>query len=256
MTDSGVNLMMIASVQNDYFVGIPLIYGLIASILHVISGPDHLAAVSPLAIENKLKAWLVGLGWGIGHTAGMLVVGMLFILFKDFIPVELISTSSESIVGFVLLIIGFWALWRIFGKTPKHKHLHPHTHANDHGISFTHIHTHNHPAVNIHRHEHKKAVNQSFISASIIGLIHGMAGFSHLLGVLPTLAFKTISESAYYLIGFGVGTIISMVVFSVVLGFVAFKTDNSKRPFLFRTVQLTGAMASILIGIYWISTSF
>ena len=83
-----------------------------------------------------------------------------------------------------------------------------------------------------------------------------MAGFSHLLGVLPTLAFKTISESAYYLIGFGVGTIISMVVFSVVLGFVAFKTDNSKRPFLFRTVQLTGAMASILIGIYWISTSF
>lgn len=255
MTNPGFSLLMINAVQNDHFYEIPLVFGLIASILHVVSGPDHLAAVSPLAIENKLKAWLVGLGWGIGHTSGMLAVGVLFILFKDFIPIELISSSSESIVGFVLLIIGFWALWRIFGKTSKHKHLHPHTHENDHGYTFTHIHTHHHPAVNIHRHEHKKAINQSFISAAIIGLIHGMAGFSHLLGVLPTLAFKTVSESAFYLIGFGSGTIISMVIFSVLLGFVAFKTDNSKRPFLFRTVQLTGAMASIIIGIYWISTS-
>ena len=214
-----------------------------------------MAAVSPLAIENKLKAWIVGLGWGVGHTAGMLTVGLLLMLFRDLIPVELISSSSETIVGFVLLIIGIWALWRIFGKPKKHIHLHPHSHADNQGDTFTHIHRHNHPATNIHRHEHKKKVNQSFISAAIIGLIHGMAGFSHLLGLLPTLAFKSTTESAIYLLGFGTGTIISMILFSVVLGFVAFKTDKSNRPFLFRSVQLTGAFASILIGIYWISMS-
>lgn len=34
----------------------PLIAGLIASILHVITGPDHLAAVTPFAIESKKES--------------------------------------------------------------------------------------------------------------------------------------------------------------------------------------------------------
>jgi len=249
-------LLVIGSSQNSYLLSIPLLYGLVASVLHVVSGPDHLAAVSPLAIENKLRAWIVGLGWGIGHTAGMLTVGLLLMLFRDVIPVEAISASSEAIVGFVLLVIGVWALWRIFGKKVNHVHLHPHSHANQNGISITHIHKHDHPAINIHRHEHKKVVDQSFLSASIIGLIHGMAGFSHLLGLLPTLAFKSSMESVFYLVGFGAGTIVSMVIFSILLGFVAFKTDNSNRPYLFKRVQLTGAFASIAVGIYWISISF
>jgi len=242
--------------QMTGFLGVPLVYGLVASILHVVSGPDHLAAVSPLVIENKLRAWIVGLGWGIGHTSGMLSVGLLLLLFRNYIPIEAISASSETIVGFVLLGIGIWALYRIFGNPHKHNHLHPHSHATSQGESFTHIHTHNHPDVNMHLHLHKKTVNQSFISASMIGLIHGMAGFSHLLGLLPTLAFKSSAESVFYLIGFGFGTIVSMILFSIMLGFVAFKTENSNRPLLFRGVQLTGAFASILVGIYWISTSF
>ena len=39
----------------------PLFAGIIAAVLHVISGPDHLAAVTPFAIESKKKAWKVGL---------------------------------------------------------------------------------------------------------------------------------------------------------------------------------------------------
>ena len=45
----------------------PIIAGIIASMLHVISGPDHLAAVMPFAIESKKKAWKIGLFWGFGH---------------------------------------------------------------------------------------------------------------------------------------------------------------------------------------------
>ena len=39
----------------------PLFAGIIAAMLHVISGPDHLAAVTPFAIESKRKAWKIGL---------------------------------------------------------------------------------------------------------------------------------------------------------------------------------------------------
>ena len=35
--------------------------------LHVIMGPDHVAAVLPFVIEAKRKAWKIGLFWGIGQ---------------------------------------------------------------------------------------------------------------------------------------------------------------------------------------------
>jgi hypothetical protein len=86
----------------------PLFTGLIASMVHVLSGPDHLAAVTPFAIESKKKAWKVGLFWGFGHFLGMLSIGILFILFKEFIPLEAISEHSEFLVGIVLVALGCW----------------------------------------------------------------------------------------------------------------------------------------------------
>lgn len=234
----------------------PLLFGLVASMLHVVSGPDHLAAVSPLAIENKLKAWVVGLGWGLGHTSGMLLVGVLFIFFRNFIPVEAISAYSESIVGLVLIAIGLWALWRVFGIPFRHHHLHPHSHHLPQGEVITHIHDHDHPADAYHSHEHRKAINQSFFSALGIGLVHGLAGFSHLMGVLPTLAFETTSQSVWYLTGFGVGTIFAMVTFSVSLGYISHATGKSRTPVLYRSIRILGALASIVVGLIWISMSF
>lgn len=235
--------------------GAPLIIGLVASILHVVSGPDHLAAVTPLAIDNKLKAWIVGLGWGLGHTSGMLLIGLLFLLFKNMIPVEAISGYSEILVGFILVGIGLWAFWRIFRQGDDHRHQHPHSHHTESGEVITHIHEHDHPAVNAHEHQHIIPVKQSFISAMLIGTLHGLAGVSHLLSMLPTLAFTKMQDSAMYLTGFGFGTIFAMVAFSFLLGFVSWKSDDSKKPFVFKTIRFIGATASLLVGIFWITTS-
>lgn len=98
---------------------LPIIAGTLASMLHVISGPDHLAAVTPLAIDSKKKAWKIGLFWGIGHLLGMLIIGVLFLIFKDVIPVESISGYSEQMVAIVLIGIGLWAIYRIFYKKKK-----------------------------------------------------------------------------------------------------------------------------------------
>lgn len=236
--------------------GTPFLIGVVASILHVVSGPDHLAAVTPLAIDNKLKAWIVGLGWGIGHIAGMLLIGVLFIFLKNLLPVEAISSYSELAVGFILVAIGLWALWRIFGKNHPHLHEHPHSHLGTDGESVTHIHRHDHSGKNVHTHEHPFPVRQSLISAIVIGTIHGLAGVSHLLGILPTLAFPTMSDSVTYLIGFGIGTIAAMVTFSILLGFIAFKSDESFKPIIFKSIQISGALVSLLVGFYWIALYF
>jgi ABC-type nickel/cobalt efflux system permease component RcnA len=211
-----------------------------------------LAAVTPLAIENKLKSWTIGLGWGLGHTFGMLLIGMLFIFFKNYIPLDAISAYSEMLVGLVLIGIGLWAFWRIFFRS-KATHAHPHSHITRQGEVVTHIHKHVHPAQNQHTHIHAKRINQNVFSALIIGLIHGLAGVSHLLGVLPTLAFTSNIDSALYLSGFGIGTIASMVVFSFLLGFVSYQSSEKAKPIIFKTIQFTGAFASLAVGVYWIT---
>ncbi len=56
---------------------IAAITGLIAGMIHVWSGPDHLAAIAPLAVRTPRRAWAPGARWGMGHSAGVAVIGLL-----------------------------------------------------------------------------------------------------------------------------------------------------------------------------------
>ena len=80
--------------------------GFVASVAHVVTGPDHLAAVTPLAIDSRKKSWMIGFSWGLGHTIGMLLIGFLFILFKQYLPIEAISKHSDTVIGVLLIGIG------------------------------------------------------------------------------------------------------------------------------------------------------
>ena len=43
--------------------------GIVAGIVHVLTGPDHLAAVAPLAVRRPKRAWLPGVRWGFDGAA-------------------------------------------------------------------------------------------------------------------------------------------------------------------------------------------
>jgi len=202
---------------------ISLITGLSTSVLHVISGPDHLAAVTPLALSSKLKSWFVGLFWGIGHVFGALIIGGLFILLRDLIPIERISVHSEQIVGVMLIMIGAWAFWRLRKMDTHHEHHH-------HDISET----------------------KTFVSAIGIGIIHGVAGVSHILGILPTLALPTRADAVIYLIGFAAGTILTMVIYSFILGILSYKSISNHKHILYKRINAVGGIFAILVGLYWI----
>ncbi|MBT8321584.1 MAG: hypothetical protein KJO90_07945, partial [Eudoraea sp.] len=131
---------------------LPITAGLITSMLHVISGPDHLAAVTPFAIESKKKAWKIGLSWSMGHLAGMMLIGMLITAFGDLIPVEGISDYSEQLVGLVLVGVGVAAIYKIFRVKKDHKHLHVHSE----NEPLIHSHEHDHTHESSHKHVHPK----------------------------------------------------------------------------------------------------
>src|SRR5437867_8728681 len=103
---------------------IAVITGFLAGTIHVWSGPDHLAAIAPLAVRRPGRSWLPGARWGLGHSAGVAVVGLLSLWLRDLLPVDLLSSWGERLVGVMLFAIGAWA-WR--KALTVHAHEHEHT---------------------------------------------------------------------------------------------------------------------------------
>ena len=223
--------------------------GILMSSVHVVSGPDHLAAVTPLAIENRKKAWHIGLFWGIGHVLGMLIIGLIYISFRELINVEKISGYSEYLVGIVLIGIGIWAITKTIRHFHFH-HVHPHYHTEP--VPQVHIHRHEHEDETNHVHIHQKTKRQNGITALLVGTLHGFAGISHFLLILPTLALPTIKESVFYLAGFATGTISTMVAYALILGFISQKTADFPKSKTFRNLRIIAGFLAIAVGIWWL----
>ncbi|MGB5402724.1 sulfite exporter TauE/SafE family protein [Robiginitalea sp.] len=221
--------------------------GLLAAMLHVISGPDHLAAVTPFAIARKKKAWKIGLIWGLAHLTGMLAIGFLFLLFREAVPVEEISAYSEQLVGLVLILVGIWALYSVFTK----KGVHSHTHIHDSDSPYLHKHPHSHEGSATHTHTHAKEPGNHQVAAFSIGFLHGLAGVAHFLLFLPVLSFDSQGEAVSYISGFGAGTVVAMTVFTLVLGRVSDLAKNWHNPLFFRGIRVAGGLFAVVIGVYW-----
>lgn len=218
--------------------------GLIAGLIHVWSGPDHLAAIAPLAARRPERAWLPGVRWGLGHSAGVAVIGLLSLWLRDLLPLEQLSAWGERLVGVMLLGIGFWGLRKAFQNK-----VHAHEHEHD-GDRHVHVHVHS------HGHEPKKAGTHQHTHAAFgIGTLHGLAGSSHFLGVLPALAFPTRTQSVAYIVAFGVGTVASMATFSTAIGWVSTRCSLGGAK-AYRGMMSACSVAALGVGVFWLFTSF
>jgi hypothetical protein len=209
--------------------------GLLAGTFHVLSGPDHLAAVAPLAVSSReRRAWREGWRWGIGHTAGVIVVAMVALALREVLPpIATISSWSERIVGVALLGVGAWSLGRALRIGPL-----AHTHG---AIAHDHTHVRRGPRW-VRRVGHPHA---SFA----LGLLHGAAGSSHVLGIVPALALPSASGALLYLAAFGCGSIAAMAGFAATVGWLrVLGTFHLERGLM----AVCGVMA-VAVGAVWLS---
>ncbi len=234
-------------------INIPIIMGILASMLHVWTGPDHLAAVTPLVFDSKKNHWQIGGAWGLGHLLGMLLIGVLYYMFKAYIPVDRISEYSEQIVGIILIGLGLWAFYRM-KKVHEHHHIHPHIHS-DGFQDFVHVHEHN-VDTHLHTHPKEKSKNQNLITATGVGIVHGFAGISHFLLMLPALAFHSQWQSAQYLIGFAIGTVSAIIIFSYIIGKFHKLNPNQHQHNVFKNLRFWGGIVAIVVGVFWLIKNF
>lgn len=192
--------------------------GLLAGLVHALSGPDHLSAVAPLVIGEPRRRWRMGLFWGVGHSLGVWVVGLLALGLRGVLPVASVSSWSERLVGAVLIGVGLWGLRRAFAARL------PHSHAGE---------------------------SRPGRAAVWIGGLHGLAGSSHILGLLPALALPSPGASFGYVAGFGLGAVAAMTAFSSAFGLVAARvTARGLRAY--QALLASFSLAAVGIGGYWL----
>lgn len=199
--------------------------------------PDHVIAVTTIVARYRSArgAALIGAVWGLGHTVTILVVGGAIILFKWVIPGR-IGLSMEFAVGVMLILLGIANLKGVLQLlNRRHVHSHPHQHGD-----YVHTHPHSHdPDVHPHRPEQTPmgwldrrlgglGVFQ-LLRPLLVGVVHGLAGSA----AVALLALTTIGNerwSIFYLLIFGVGTIVGMMLITatIVLPF-AFSARLSER---------------------------
>ena len=214
--------------------------GLVAGLLHVFAGPDHLAALAPLSLRARGRAWIVGLRWGLGHSSGVLLVAAIAFGLRQVVHLEALSNWGERLVGATMILLGLWGLRSLFRER---LHVHPHHHDGGDHIHF-HVHradeAHDTPRAHAHLH-----------AAFWVGTLHGLAGTAHLVGILPSLALPTARETSGYLVAFALGTLIAMTAFASLIGMLApGRTERGLRTYRW---ALAGASAlCALTGMAWI----
>lgn len=211
-----------------------LITGAVAGFFHVLSGPDHLAAVAPLAIDGRRRGWVAGWTWGIGHASGVVVVAVLAILLRDMLPVESLSAWSERVVGAALIGIGLWAFRRSLKIRPA-----AHTHG---PLSHDHLHVQAGP---------RWMRSMGHVHASFcMGVLHGVAGSSHFFGVLPALALPTRADALVYIGSFGAGTVLAMTLFAAAVGATMARSDQG--ALAHRAMLTMAAVMAVSVGGWWL----
>ena len=213
-----------------------ILTGIVAGFVHVISGADHLIAMAPASINNPQKALKNSFSWGLGHSSGVLLLAFLTVFIKDITPLNKFSNIAEFLVGISLLIVGVFTIKNSFQLS-----MHSHSHKHGNGIAHSHYHFHRNEQKNKNKHSH---------ALTGLGLLHGIAGGSHFLAVLPALALP-LTSACLYLISYLIGSLISMNLFT---GLISFTTFNASQKFIKRLIAAAGGL-SLFMGLFWIQRS-
>ena len=203
--------------------------------------PDHLVAVSTIVSEHRslARSSLVGTIWGIGHTASLLIVGLVVILLRSSIP-DRVALWMEMGVAVMLVALGANVIWKV-GRERGFK-LHKHEHAHDGQPAHEHVHFHSH-----RDHDHRHRIFRFGRRPFVVGMVHGVAGSAALtLGVLTTIPSAALG--LVYILVFGLGSIGGMLLMSAVVG-APFAVTARRFSKINGGIRLVAGLLSVAFGL-------
>src|SRR5580700_7758833 len=200
-----------------------LLLGFVLGMRHA-TDADHVVAVTTIVSQQKSvrAAGLIGALWGVGHTITILLVGGAIILFNLVIPPRL-GLGMELSVALMLILLGAVNL----SGTAKRMHAIAHGTGEPPGGGARPI---------------------PLARSLAIGVVHGLAG-SAAVALLVLTTIQGAKWALLYLLLFGVGTILGMVLLTSMIALpFAYAADRFARVNA-RMVQLT-SLVSIGLGLF------
>ncbi len=210
-----------------------ILLGLLLGMRHA-TDPDHVIAVVTIVSRQRTPwgAALIGSLWGIGHTVTIMLVGGAIILFDVVIPPR-VGLAMEFSVALMLIVLGILSLAGVTRRateafTPGRRpaadlHNHPHSHSD-----YVHSHPHGH-APEAHGHAESRTpmsrIDRLFGSVGVynairplvVGLVHGLAG-SAAVALLVLATIRNPVWAVGYLVLFGLGTVVGMMLITAAIG--------------------------------------
>ena len=182
---------------------------------------DHVVAISTIVSEYR-NAWRgiwVGASWGLGHTTPLLIVGTVILLFKGSIVERYVGVAPylEFLVGIMLVFLGLQVFWNL---RRRRTHIHEHIE-----VDQPHMHIHSshevaeEPSEETDHHFFRPGKPFFRLKSFLIGIVHGLAGSAAvMLAVLVTDAVTSFWVGLFYILLFGMGTVLSMGMLTVLMG--------------------------------------
>jgi ABC-type nickel/cobalt efflux system permease component RcnA len=218
--------------------------GMLLGMQHALEA-DHVAAVSSVVSRHRgirNISWH-GAVWGVGHTLTLLLVAGTCILLKATLD-ERVAERLEFGVGVMLLGLGLHVLWRLWRDR-----VHFGTHRHGDGTLHMHAHSHRHDSVphrhSTHEHDHPEGLPWRTL---LVGTMHGMAGSAALV-VLTASSIESPVLGIFYVLLFGVGSIVGMALLSAVIAVPLTWTARSL-TFANRAIQLAIGLVTTGIGLH------
>jgi high-affinity nickel permease len=216
--------------------------------------PDHVIAVSTIVSrQQKIRhAGLIGALWGVGHTITIFFVGVGIILFNLTIPPR-IGLAMETSVGLMLIFLGVLNLtgvmeWITHRFTPSHLQPEEITKVLHRQGRKTDLPQKGHKLDGPLQSVLERLGLYQLLRPLAVGLVHGLAGSA----AVALLVLTTIHDPRWalvYLLIFGVGTIVGMMLITIIIGVPFVYTSRRFAPF-HRILSFVSGVVSVAFGLF------
>jgi high-affinity nickel permease len=187
-----------------------VVLGLLLGMRHA-TDADHVVAVATIVSRQRdlRLAAWVGALWGLGHTVTIVLVGAPIVLF-NWVVAPRVALAMEFAVGVMLVLLGL----RNLGTTSAGDVAHGHPH----------------------------------VRPIAVGIVHGLAG-SAAVALLVLTTIRDPSWAIAYLLVFGLGTVIGMVLVTTAIA-LPFAVAGNGSPRTHSYLRMTTGLLSFGFGLF------
>ena len=224
---------------------------------------DHMVAVTAFVADRPALARAAAFGarWGAGHGLAVLAAGGVLLASGLRWP-ERFDAWGEAAVGLMLLTVGLWAFRRArklhvhsVEEHGGHGHMHAHgggdAHQHGHGAGMGGEGTSREPRTGDREpHPAARAPHRHGRGITAVGLVHGLAGSSAAVALVPVTLMDRPLAGVLYLASFGVGTMVAMGGFAVAAAG-AMRGAGARSVAWARRMGALSGVGAMAVGVWW-----